>query len=52
MSKCTDYYTLKDFSFEGIMFWTIDNDDTTGKCHGEAFPIIKAAKKALLKSLR
>lgn len=34
------------------MFWAIDNDDYLGNCHGETFPIIKAAKKALNERLR
>ncbi|KAL0110455.1 hypothetical protein PUN28_013813 [Cardiocondyla obscurior] len=32
----------------GIMFWSIDNDDFRGKCHGRAYPLIEAAKEALL----
>nr|XP_012154006.1 PREDICTED: uncharacterized protein LOC100881881 isoform X1 [Megachile rotundata] len=32
----------------GIMFWTIDNDDFRGKCHGRPYPLIEAAKEALL----
>lgn len=36
---------------EGIMFWAIDNDDYLGKCHGEKFPIINAAKRGLYKNI-
>ncbi|XP_043513827.1 flocculation protein FLO11-like isoform X2 [Frieseomelitta varia] len=32
----------------GIMFWTIDNDDFRGRCHGRPYPLIEAAKEALL----
>ncbi|CAK9798745.1 Acidic mammalian chitinase [Anthophora quadrimaculata] len=32
----------------GIMFWTIDNDDFRGKCHDRPYPLIEAAKEALL----
>ncbi|KAL7300732.1 hypothetical protein TKK_0006710 [Trichogramma kaykai] len=32
----------------GIMFWSIDNDDFRGKCHGKPYPLIEAAKEALL----
>lgn len=35
----------------GIMFWSIDNDDFRGDCHGKPFPIIEAAKAALLEAL-
>ncbi|KAL1448157.1 hypothetical protein WDU94_003666 [Cyamophila willieti] len=31
----------------GIMFWSIDNDDFRGTCHGRPYPIIEAAKEAL-----
>lgn len=33
------------------MFWSIDNDDFRGKCHGKPYPLIEAAKEALYKSL-
>ncbi|XP_066904768.1 uncharacterized protein Cht6 [Halyomorpha halys] len=32
----------------GIMFWSIDNDDFRGKCHSRAYPLIEAAKEALI----
>ena len=32
----------------GIMFWSIDNDDFRGTCHGKPYPLIEAAKDALL----
>ena len=32
----------------GIMFWSIDNDDFRGNCHGRPYPLIEAAKEALL----
>ncbi|CAL1684975.1 unnamed protein product [Lasius platythorax] len=32
----------------GIMFWSIDNDDFRGKCHGRPYPLIEAAKETLL----
>lgn len=32
----------------GIMFWSIDNDDFRGTCHGKPYPIIEAAKEAYL----
>ncbi|KAK5639905.1 hypothetical protein RI129_010716 [Pyrocoelia pectoralis] len=28
----------------GIMFWSIDNDDFRGTCHGKPYPLIEAAK--------
>lgn len=31
----------------GIMFWSIDNDDFRGECHGRPYPLIEAAKEAL-----
>lgn len=34
----------------GIMFWSIDNDDFRGTCHGKPYPIIEAAKEMLLAS--
>ncbi|KAJ8676113.1 hypothetical protein QAD02_011899 [Eretmocerus hayati] len=36
----------------GIMFWSIDNDDFRGKCHGRPYPLIEAAKEAYLDSGR
>lgn len=35
----------------GIMFWSIDNDDFRGTCHGKPYPIIEAAKEAMLSEL-
>uniref|UniRef100_A0A0K8T485 Chitotriosidase-1 n=2 Tax=Lygus hesperus TaxID=30085 RepID=A0A0K8T485_LYGHE len=32
----------------GIMFWSIDNDDFRGKCHSRPYPLIEAAKEALI----
>lgn len=32
----------------GIMFWSIDNDDFRGTCHNKPYPLIEAAKEALL----
>ncbi|KAK0178898.1 hypothetical protein PV327_007739 [Microctonus hyperodae] len=32
----------------GIMFWSIDNDDFRGKCHDRPYPLIEAAKEAML----
>lgn len=34
----------------GIMFWSIDNDDFRGNCHGRPYPLIEAAKEALIES--
>ncbi|XP_070161615.1 uncharacterized protein [Polyergus mexicanus] len=36
----------------GIMFWSIDNDDFRGKCHDRPYPLIEAAKEALLTNNR
>lgn len=30
------------------MYWSIDNDDFRGKCHGKPYPLIEAGKEALL----
>lgn len=35
----------------GIMFWSIDNDDFRGTCHGRPYPIIEAAKEAMLNKI-
>lgn len=32
----------------GIMFWSIDNDDFRGTCTGKPYPLIEAAKEALM----
>ena len=32
----------------GVMFWSIDNDDFRGQCTGKQYPLIEAAKEALL----
>lgn len=32
----------------GIMFWSIDNDDFRGNCYGKPYPLIEAAKEALI----
>ncbi|KAL0272491.1 UNVERIFIED_CONTAM: hypothetical protein PYX00_005436 [Menopon gallinae] len=39
---------VNDMDLGGIMFWSIDNDDFRGKCHGKPYPLIEAAKEALL----
>lgn len=36
----------------GIMFWSIDNDDFRGACHGRPYPIIEAAKEGMLQQVR
>ncbi|CAB3227295.1 unnamed protein product [Arctia plantaginis] len=33
-----------DHKLGGIMFWSIDNDDFRGTCHGKPYPLIEAAK--------
>ncbi|XP_014243998.1 uncharacterized protein LOC106663599 isoform X1 [Cimex lectularius] len=35
----------------GIMFWSIDNDDFRGKCSSRPYPLIEAAKEALIGKL-
>jgi chitinase len=35
----------------GIMFWSIDNDDFRGACGGKPYPLIEAAKEALLSNI-
>ncbi|KAK4872495.1 hypothetical protein RN001_014524 [Aquatica leii] len=35
----------------GIMFWSIDNDDFRGNCNNKPYPLIEAAKEALLASM-
>ncbi|KAI5637311.1 glycosyl hydrolases family 18 domain-containing protein [Phthorimaea operculella] len=35
----------------GIMFWSIDNDDFRGTCHGKPYPLIEAAKEAYIVKL-
>ncbi|XP_017780174.1 PREDICTED: serine-rich adhesin for platelets-like isoform X2 [Nicrophorus vespilloides] len=42
---------VADNGLGGIMFWAIDNDDFRGTCHNKSFPIIEAAKEALIDSL-
>lgn len=32
----------------GIMFWSIDNDDFRGHCYNKPYPLIEAAKEALI----
>ncbi|CAL8122520.1 unnamed protein product [Orchesella dallaii] len=37
---------VKDNGLGGIMFWSVDNDDFRGTCHGKPFPLIESAKAA------
>jgi chitinase len=39
---------VNDNQLGGIMFWSIDNDDFRGTCTGRKYPLIEAAKAALL----
>lgn len=41
---------MNDQGLGGIMFWSIDNDDFRGKCHNRPYPLIEAAKEALIGS--
>lgn len=47
MARKKGEYVVKN-GLGGIMFWTIDNDDFRGACHGRSYPIIEAAKEAML----
>lgn len=47
--KKSQYVADKDLG--GIMFWSIDNDDFRGTCHNKSYPIIEAAKEALVEAL-
>ncbi|XP_073955932.1 uncharacterized protein isoform X2 [Choristoneura fumiferana] len=35
----------------GIMFWSIDNDDFRGTCHGKPYPLIEAAKETYISKI-
>ena len=39
---------VRDNRLGGIMFWSIDNDDFRGRCSGQPYPLIEAAKEAYL----
>lgn len=45
MFKITIYF------ISGIMFWSIDNDDFRGACHGKPYPLIEAAKESYFAKL-
>nr|AZS52293.1 chitinase 6-2 [Plutella xylostella] len=49
VSKKAEY--VAENGLGGIMFWSIDNDDFRGTCHGKPYPLIEAAKEAYISRL-
>ncbi|XP_071451653.1 oviduct-specific glycoprotein [Hetaerina americana] len=40
---------VHEMSLGGLMFWSVDNDDFRGDCHGKPYPLVEAGKEELLR---